>query len=113
PVVDLTELPAEEREQEARRRAAEEAATPFNLNTDLPIRLKLLRLEERRHLLLMTIHHIAFDGWSMGIFLRELAGLYTAFREDAPSPLPPLPVQYADFALWQREWLQGKELERQ
>jgi non-ribosomal peptide synthetase component F len=76
-------------------------------------RVQLLRLEEAEHMLLVTMHHIVYDGWSYDIFLRELAALYDAFSSGKPSPLPELPIQYADFAHWQREWLQGEVLESQ
>ena len=72
-----------------------------------------MRLEEEEHVLLSTIHHVAADGWSTGIFFRELGALYEAFSQGRPSPLPELPLQYADYAVWQRGWLQGDVLDRQ
>ncbi|HVR99853.1 MAG TPA: amino acid adenylation domain-containing protein, partial [Thermoanaerobaculia bacterium] len=105
PVVDLSHL--EEAEREALRLARAEAAQPFDLRRGPLLRLALIRLDEQDHLLLMTMHHIVSDGWSMGVLLREIAVLY----ED--SPLPELAVQYADFAVWQRSWLQGEALEAQ
>src|SRR5207244_11405121 len=73
----------------------------------------LLRLGESEHVVLLTLHHIVSDGWSIGVFVREVAALYPAFAAGEPSPLAELPIQYADFALWQRDWLQGEVLERQ
>ncbi|HKH43208.1 MAG TPA: amino acid adenylation domain-containing protein, partial [Thermoanaerobaculia bacterium] len=107
PLVDLTGLPEEDREARARALAAEEARRPFDLQRGPLLRLALLRLAAREHVLLVTMHHIVSDGWSMGVLLREIAALA------AESPLPDLPVQYADFAVWQRGWLQGEVLEAQ
>ena len=76
------------------------------------LRVKLLRLSDEEHVVLLTMHHIVSDGWSMGV-LKEVATLYEAYSQGAESPLPELPMQYADFAVWQRGWLQGEELERQ
>ena len=91
----------------------EEAQRPFDLARDLLLRARLFRLGEADHILFLTMHHIASDGWSMGLLVRELSILYEAFVEGKPSPLPELPIQYADFAVWQREWLQGEVLEKQ
>ncbi|MBW4546344.1 MAG: amino acid adenylation domain-containing protein [Symplocastrum torsivum CPER-KK1] len=113
PVIDLRELPPDQGLSEAQLLTAEEAQQPFNLSTGPLFRVKLLRLEEAEHMLLVTMHHIVYDGWSYDIFLRELAALYDAFSSGKPSPLPELPIQYADFAHWQREWLQGEVLESQ
>jgi len=113
PLVDLGDLPAAEREARARDLARSEARRPFDLRRGPLLRLTLLRLETQEHLLLMTFHHVVSDGWSWGVLLREVAALYEAFAEGRPSPLPDLPVQYADFAVWQRGWLQGETLERQ
>ncbi|WNG47516.1 amino acid adenylation domain-containing protein [Archangium minus] len=112
-VVDLRELSAGEREQEARRLAIEEAHRPFDLTRGPLLRITLLQLEPQRHVLLLTLHHIVSDGWSMDVLLRELAALYDAFLRGEPSPLPALPVQYADYAAWQRSWLEGEVLEAQ
>src|SRR6185295_15603274 len=92
---------------------AEEAARPFDLARGPLMRSALLRLGDGEHVALVTLHHIVSDGWSMGVFLRELAALYSAFAAGEPSPLPGLPVQYADYGIWQRSWLQGPLLERQ
>jgi len=113
PLVDLTGLPAVEREARARALAREEAGRPFDLQGGPLLRLTLVRMEERDHLLLLTVHHIVSDGWSMGVLLREIAALHEAFAQGRPSPLPELPVQYADFAVWQRGWLQGEVLRGQ
>lgn len=112
-MVDLGELPAEQRENEAIRLAFEEARKPFDLESDLPIRVELIRLNDTEHVLLLTLHHIAADGWSIGVLHKELVQLYSAFEANLPSPLPALPIQYADFAYWQRNNLQGEILARQ
>jgi amino acid adenylation domain-containing protein len=88
-------------------------AVPFDLARGPLFRAELLRLGERDHALLLSMHHAASDGWSMGIFFRELAALYAAFEDDRPSPLAPLPIRYADYAAWQRQWLSGESLESQ
>ncbi|HEX4494252.1 MAG TPA: amino acid adenylation domain-containing protein, partial [Thermoanaerobaculia bacterium] len=111
PVVDLSGLPEPEREAAALVLAAEETARPFDLARDPMLRGVLLRLAAGEHVAVLTQHHIASDGWSMGILVREVAALYAALAEGRPSPLPELPVQYADFALWQRSWLCGEVLE--
>ncbi|HEU0054941.1 MAG TPA: condensation domain-containing protein, partial [Longimicrobium sp.] len=111
--VDLSALGDEEREAEAARLADEEAKLPFDLATSAPVRFGLLRLGEAEHRLLLTLHHIANDGWSLDRLFGELAALYGAFARGEPSPLTELAVQYADFAAWQRGWLKGGVLERQ
>jgi amino acid adenylation domain-containing protein len=113
PVVDLGAWPESEREPEALRLATEEAQRPFDLAQGPLIRTSLLRLGRHDYLFLLTMHHIICDGWSGGVFFRELAALYSAFSVGQPSPLPDLPIQYADFALWQRQWLEGEVLDRQ
>ncbi|MCY1020604.1 non-ribosomal peptide synthase/polyketide synthase [Pyxidicoccus sp. MSG2] len=112
-VVDLTELPEAQREAEALRLAREEARTAFELSTGPLLRTTLLRLSGAEHVLLLNMHHSVSDGWSLGVLVRELAALYEAFRQGQASPLPELPLQYADYALWQREWLQGEVLDAQ
>ena len=112
-VLDLTHLTADERESEAEQQTYEEAQQPFDLAHGPLLRVRLLKLDETEHLLLLTMHHIISDGWSMEVMVRELTALYDAFLEERPSPLPPLPLQYVDYAVWQREWLQGEVLERQ
>ena len=113
PRVDLRGLAAEAAAREQRRLAAAEAKVPFDLARGPLWRAVLLALGERENVLLLTQHHIASDGWSMGILVREVAALYVALRAGLPSPLPELPVQYADFTLWQRQWLAGEVLQAQ
>ncbi|MFL5539462.1 MAG: condensation domain-containing protein, partial [Longimicrobiaceae bacterium] len=110
---DLSALAAEEREAAVRRRAAEEAWRPFDLAAGPLFRARLLRLAEREHVLLLAMHHVVSDGWSLGVLFRELSALYAAYREGRASPLPEPPLQYAGYARWQRERLRGAELERQ
>lgn len=113
PVIDLRELPADQRLSEAQHLATKEAQQLFDLATGPLFRVKLLHLEEAEHMLVVTIHHIVYDGWSYDIFFQELAALYDAFCSGKPSPLAELPIQYADFAVWQRQWLQGEILQAQ
>ncbi|WP_240359950.1 non-ribosomal peptide synthetase [Pyxidicoccus trucidator] len=113
PAVDLTALPAHEREAQARELALREAQRPFSLSTGPLLRTQLLKLGDSEHVLLVCMHHVVSDGWSMGVLVREVAALYEAFTQGRPSPLPELPVQYADYALWQRQWLQGPVLQAQ
>jgi amino acid adenylation domain-containing protein len=113
PLTDLSHLSEGEREREALRLTVEEGHRPFDLSVSPLMRAALLRLGEQEHILLVTMHHIVSDGWSAGIFLRELSALYGAFLSGEPTPLAELPVQYADFAVWQREWLRGEVLEEQ
>jgi acyl-CoA synthetase (AMP-forming)/AMP-acid ligase II/acyl carrier protein len=112
-VVDLRGHSEGEREEEAQRLVAEEAHRPFDLANGPLFRSKLLRLTEDDHVLLLTMHHIVSDGWSMGVLHHELSALYEAYTNHQISPLPELPIQYADYAMWQREWLQGEVLDRQ
>ncbi|HEY0605461.1 MAG TPA: condensation domain-containing protein, partial [Herpetosiphonaceae bacterium] len=112
-VIDLSPLPHAEQHVALQQHVAEHSRQRFDLATGRLLRADLLRLDPHEHLFLLTIHHIIFDGWSIGVFLRELTVLYEAFVKGRPSPLPPLPVQYADFAIWEREWLQGDVLEQQ
>jgi amino acid adenylation domain-containing protein len=100
-----------EGEDRAIELAAEESARPFDLSRGPLLRIRLLKLGPQHYVVLSTVHHIISDGWSMGVLVRELAALYAAFVEGQPSPLPELPLQYADFAAWQQEWLRGKVLE--
>ncbi|HEU4558249.1 MAG TPA: condensation domain-containing protein, partial [Longimicrobium sp.] len=102
-----------EREVEVRRRVSEEAARPFDLAEGPLFRATLLRLDAEDHLLLLSMHHVVSDGWSLQIFFRELGALYAAYREGLESPLAELPVQYADYAAWQRAELRGERLDRQ
>lgn len=109
PVVDLTEVTATEQEAEVQQLVQQ----PFDLTRGPLWRTTLLRLGEEEHVLFLSMHHIVFDDWSFAVFLHELAALYEAFSAGKPSPLAELPIQYADFALWQRQWLQGEALEKQ
>jgi len=111
PLIDLSTFREDEREHEAQRRATEEARMPFNLATGPLIRASLVRLGAEDHVLLVTMHHIVSDGWSMGVLIKEVGALYRAYIEDKSSPLAELPVQYADFAVWQRRWLAGEVFE--
>ncbi|MGH7828765.1 MAG: condensation domain-containing protein, partial [Candidatus Binatia bacterium] len=113
PIVDLTDRPGSEREKEAQTIAAEHAQKPFDLSQGPLLRVFLLHLGEDDHILLLTMHHIVSDGWSRGVLYRELSVLYEAYTQGKPSPLAELPIQYADFAFWQRQWLQGEVLENQ
>lgn len=111
-VVDLQEVPETERFTQAKQQAQAEAQRSFDLATGPLMRTTLLKLGETEHLLVLTIHHIVFDGWSEGIVWRELSTLYRAFSEGQPSPLAELPIQYGDYAHWQRQWMQGELQER-
>jgi thioesterase domain-containing protein/acyl carrier protein len=112
-VTDLRKFHESKRETEAQWLANEEAQEPFDLVQGPLLRVKLLCLAEEEHILLLTMHHIVSDGWSFNIFFRELTDIYEAFSTGKPSPLPDLPIQYADFAVWQLQWLQGEVLESQ
>jgi len=112
-VVDVSQLPHEVREKEALRRLNEESQKPFDLCQGPLLRCYLFRLAEEDHILLLAMHHIICDGWSMQVIRRELAALYGAFSQGQASPLAQPQFQYADFAVWQRNWLQGDTLEKQ
>ncbi|RKG77508.1 non-ribosomal peptide synthetase, partial [Corallococcus terminator] len=113
PVVDLQGLDSAAQDDEVQRRATQEARTPFSLDRPPLLRLTLLRLGPERHVLLLTFHHIVFDGWSIHLFVRELTQLYAASMNGTPGALPELTLQYVDFACWQREWLRGDKQERE
>jgi amino acid adenylation domain-containing protein/FkbM family methyltransferase len=113
PVTDLSHLPSDERESKVRQLATDEALTPFDLSTGPLLRVSLLRLSPDEHVALLTMHHIISDGWSFGVFIREIAALYGSFLNNQTMPLTDLPIQYADYAVWQREWLSGENLELQ
>lgn len=110
---DLSHLPEQQREETARKLMMNESAWRFDLANGPLLRVKALRMGEGDHLVLFTMHHIITDGWSMGILVKEIAALYDAFLNGKPSPLPELPIQYADFSYWQRQQLQGESLEKQ
>lgn len=112
-LVDLTNMAEADRENEALRRATAEERRPFDLEQGPLLRVNLYRLDGQLHLLLIVMHHIVSDGWSMGIFRRELAAFYAADARGALPALAELPLQYADYAVWQREWLQGPIVEQQ
>jgi len=113
PVADLSGMPEAEREREAEWLMSQEVGHRFNLSRGPLWRVKLVRLCDDEHLIGLTMHHIISDGWSMDVVVREFAALYTAFADGRPSPLGELPIQYADYAVWQREWLQGAALKEQ
>ncbi|VEP16805.1 Amino acid adenylation domain protein [Hyella patelloides LEGE 07179] len=113
PVLDLQSLPESGREAEAQQLITKEQKQPFDLVQDRLLRVMLVRLSPDNHLFSLTMHHIVADGWFYSIFMRELTALYEAFCEGKPSPLDELPLQYADFAAWQREYFQGEVLQRQ
>ena len=110
PVVDLQEFPQTERQQELQRLITTALQQPFDLTQAPLLRVTLFQLDKAEYILLLVAHHIIVDGWSMKIFIQELTALYTAFSRSQPSPLPELPIQYADFAVWQRQLLQGEVL---
>jgi amino acid adenylation domain-containing protein len=115
PLVDLQQrsLSQSEQEEELFKVLRDEAARPFDLRQDLLIRATLVRLGTHGHVLVLVMHHIVSDGWSVGILMRELSQLYDAFLNNQPSPLLPPPIQYADYAVWQREWLKGTSFTEQ
>jgi amino acid adenylation domain-containing protein len=108
---DLEPYPEDERGREAQQRAQAQAEAPFDLARGPLLRARLLRFAPSLHWLVLTMHHIVTDGWSSGVLTRELTALYMAYRQHEPSPLPALPVQYADYAIWQHEWLKGATLD--
>ncbi|HEU5136503.1 MAG TPA: amino acid adenylation domain-containing protein [Steroidobacteraceae bacterium] len=110
---DLSALEPSDRDAQLRNLAATEARARFDLSLGPLIRGRLVRTTDEEHVLLLTMHHIVADGWSMGVLIRELTALYSAFVDERADPLPPLSIQYADYAVWQREWLSGAAMERQ
>ncbi|WP_213781856.1 condensation domain-containing protein, partial [Caballeronia sp. dw_276] len=113
PVLDLSALDDDKRQQQLHAQLQTQATQPFDLSDGPLIRAALMRLGEADHVVTLTLHHIVSDGWSMGVLVHEVAALYEAFERGEASPLRALPVQYADYAHWQREWLSGAVLERQ
>ncbi|MEW6737787.1 MAG: condensation domain-containing protein, partial [Acidobacteriota bacterium] len=113
PVIDLQQIPEQYRKQEVLRFISQEIQIPFDLAQAPLLRVKLLCLEDQEQVLLVIMHHIISDGWSVGIFFKEMAALYQAFANGRSLSLPPLPLQYADYAAWQRQWLQGEVLDIQ
>ncbi|KAA3617202.1 MAG: amino acid adenylation domain-containing protein [Calditrichaeota bacterium] len=112
-IIDISNLPDNERDSESLRLANNEARTPFDLKTGPLFRSTLIKLRDKDFVMLVTMHHIISDGWSIGVFMREISVIYSAFSEDKDCPLPDLPIQYADFSSWQREWLSGEVLDKQ
>lgn len=113
PIEDLSGSPAAELEAEVRRQASEEVSLAFDFKRGPLWRAKLLRAGEEDHVLILVLHHIIGDGWSINVMVHEITTLYTSYFAGEDSSLPELPIQYADYAVWQREWLQGPELEKQ
>lgn len=112
-VIDLSGHKEAKREEQVRRQKAEEAYGKFDLRVGPMIRGRLVRLQPEDHVLLVTLHHIVSDGWSIGVLINELTELYGAYRHGRSHSLEPMPIQYADYAQWQRQWLHGEELDRQ
>jgi alpha-ketoglutarate-dependent taurine dioxygenase len=110
---DISEIEEGKREEVAREIASKEAAGPFSLSEGPMMRVKLIRLREEEHVVCVTMHHIVTDGWSMGVFVREMGELYEAYESGRKEELEELKIQYGDYAVWQREWLQGEVLEEQ
>src|SRR6266508_2013693 len=113
PVIEVSGLEERQREKEARRIAGEESTRSFDLSRGPLLRAGILRLGEQDQALLFTMHHIVSDGWSMGVLINEVNRLYAAYSRGEASPLEELPIQYADYAVWQREWLRGEALDHQ
>ncbi|MBC1281247.1 AMP-binding protein, partial [Nostoc sp. UCD121] len=112
-IVDLQHLSTSEKEIALQQLAQQQVQRPFDIATEALVRTTLVVLSETEQALLVFIHHIVFDGWSVGVFVQELIALYNAYSQGQPSPLTPLLIQYADFAIWQRQWLQGDVLQSQ
>ena len=113
PLIDLSCLTREQRKAELSRLMDVEAHKSISLEEGPLVRASLLRLSPEEHVLIISIHHIVMDGWSVEILASEMAALYTAFAEGKPSPLSELPIQYADFAQWQNEWMDGGRIEKE
>ncbi|MGD9898611.1 MAG: amino acid adenylation domain-containing protein [Calditrichaceae bacterium] len=111
--LDLSGIPDDEKHLKSQKITAEDARQSFNLESGPLLRAKIIKLKSDDHILLITIHHIIADGWSIGVLLNEFASLYKAFKEKKESPLDALPIQYADFSIWQRNWLQGEKLKKE
>lgn len=112
PIDDLTHLPEHLREEEAMGRIDAFTMLTFDLAKDRLWRTKLLKIADQEHIFVSSLHHIIFDAWSIGVFVREVTALYQAFVAQNPSPLPELPIQYVDYAIWQRDWLKGTDLKQ-
>ncbi|MCZ8226490.1 MAG: amino acid adenylation domain-containing protein, partial [Microcystis sp. LE19-84.1B] len=112
-VVDLQDLPIQEQAEKTQQLKQKQATQPFDLAKESLIRITLVVLSETEHLLLVCMHHIISDGWSIEVLIHELTSLYNAYVQNQPANLAPLPIQYGDFALWQKQWLQGDVLQSQ
>ncbi|HEY9405348.1 MAG TPA: amino acid adenylation domain-containing protein [Pyrinomonadaceae bacterium] len=112
-LVELPGLDDAQREEEVCRRSRQDAGRPFDLEHDRLLRIQILRFEPMYHVMLINMHHIVADGWSLGVIVKEMVTLYSALSRGEASPLAELPIQYADFAEWQRRWLAGSQLEGQ
>ncbi|KYC40344.1 non-ribosomal peptide synthetase [Scytonema hofmannii PCC 7110] len=112
-VIDLKDCPLSARASVVKQQLQDEAHRPFNLASDLMLRGCLFELSPQEHVLLLVMHHIATDGWSMSILFEQLTSLYKAFTNNLPNPLPELPIQFADYVVWQHQWLEGEVLEKQ
>ena len=110
---DISLLPNGEQEFDLAEMVEQEASRPFDLSADLMLRAQLVKVAEQEHVLLVTMHHIASDGWSMSVLINEFSALYSAYVQGKENPLPALTIQYADYAHWQRDWLQGEVLDAQ
>lgn len=113
PLTDVSSMGSLEQEKHVEEMALENAQTPFNLSQDLMLRARLLKLSEQEHIVCICMHHIASDGWSISLMIKEFTTLYEAFSKGGANPLLPLKYQYADYAFWQRNWLQGDTLDSQ
>ena len=113
PIHNLQGLSAQQQTEEIREMVKSLASQPFDLAVGPLVQFTLLQLSNQEYVLVLKMHHIIYDGWSLNIFKRELSQLYAAFAQGLPNPLPELSIQYADFAIWQRQWLTGEVLERQ
>ncbi|HVL02338.1 MAG TPA: amino acid adenylation domain-containing protein, partial [Dongiaceae bacterium] len=111
-VADMSSLDAAARQREVERLVDQDANATFNLATDPLFTTRILKLSAQEHILLLNMHHIISDGWSLTVLVQEIQALYLAFSAGRASPLPPLPIQYSDFSVWQRNWLQGTNLDR-
>ena len=113
PIIDLSTKPENDREVSLAQYLEAEAWRPFDLSTGPLVRASIVKLADEEYILFFMPHHSVFDGWSWSVFKKELFSLYDAFAAGKASPLPDLPIQYADFSCWQNEWLKGKEAEKQ
>jgi amino acid adenylation domain-containing protein len=113
PIIDISDVAADRWDDEVQSIVTELKDRTFDLSKDLPLRMALIRLSPSSHVFVEVKHHIASDGWSSGVFARDLTALYNAFSQGRPNPLAELPIQYADYSLWQRQWLRGEVLKKQ